>query len=261
MSFELIKNYLYEKNTTPSNIYIELSSFKTFSYLLIDSLLTKSKTTFSIINFDPLYYRFCLSSGKSIPKTIFDSNQTFDTLQFDNNLIIIGADLLPSDSLNNFLQTFSQKKVGTVLFITNSQSKQKENSELIRNVCSLLLIENTFRKKDSSLYVKIDVFNLLKCTKDNIILEYLNNNNIIEQFTQIGLYSGEVKSLFEEIKKIAEHETTFNVKITEEELKQKNEVALPYIKTAEEKRKDLIEVDQDDIDELYEEDPDEDLDI
>ena len=121
MSFELIKNYLYEKNTTPSNIYIELSSFKTFSYLLIDSLLTKSKTTFSIINFDPLYYRFCLSSGKSIPKTIFDSNQTFDTLQFDNNLIIIGADLLPSDSLNNFLQTFSQKKVGTVLFITNSQ--------------------------------------------------------------------------------------------------------------------------------------------
>ena len=141
MSFELIKNYLYEKNTTPSNIYIELSSFKTFSYLLIDSLLTKSKTTFSIINFDPLYYRFCLSSGKSIPKTIFDSNQTFDTLQFDNNLIIIGADLLPSDSLNNFLQTFSQKKVGTVLFITNSQSKQKENSELIRNVCSLLLIE------------------------------------------------------------------------------------------------------------------------
>ena len=153
MSFELIKNYLYEKNTTPSNIYIELSSFKTFSYLLIDSLLTKSKTTFSIINFDPLYYRFCLSSGKSIPKTIFDSNQTFDTLQFDNNLIIIGADLLPSDSLNNFLQTFSQKKVGTVLFITNSQSKQKENNELIRNVCSLLLIENTFRKKDSSLYV------------------------------------------------------------------------------------------------------------
>ena len=90
---------------------------------------------------------------------------------------------------------------------------------------------------------------------------YLNNNNIIEQFTQIGLYSGEVKSLFEEIKKIAEHETTFNVKITEEELKQKNEVALPYIKTTEEKRKDLIEVDQDDIDELYEEDPDEDLDI
>lgn len=261
MSFELIKNYLYEKNTTPSNIYIELSSFKTLSYLLIDSLQTKSNTVFSIINFDLLYYRFCLSSNKALPNTIFDYNQSFDTLQLDKNLIIIGADLLPSFTLNRFLQIFSQKRLGTVIFITNSQSKQNENSELLKNVSSLLLIENTFRKKDSLLYVKIDVFNLLKCTKDNIIFEYSNNNNIIEHFNQIGLYSGEVKSLFEEIKKIAEHETTFNVKITEEELKQKNEVALPYIKTTEEKRKDLIEVDQDDIDELYEEDPDEDLDI
>ena len=70
-----------------------------------------------------------------------------------------------------------------------------------------------------------------------------------------------MKLLFEEIKKIAEHETTFNVKISEEELKQKNEVNLPYIKTSEEKRSDLIEVDDADLDELYEEDPDEDLDI
>jgi hypothetical protein len=75
------------------------------------------------------------------------------------------------------------------------------------------------------------------------------------------MYSGELKFLFEEIKKIAEHETTFNVKITEEELKIKNDIVLPYMKTQEEKREDLIEIDQDDIDELYEEDPDEDLDI
>ena len=52
-----------------------------------------------------------------------------------------------------------------------------------------------------------------------------------------------------------------NVNLTENERKEKNEVALPYIKSNEEKRKDLIEVDQEDIDELYDEDPDDDLDI
>ena len=49
--------------------------------------------------------------------------------------------------------------------------------------------------------------------------------------------------------------------LTEKERIEKNKVNLPFIKTEEEKKNELIDVDQEDVDDLYEEDPDEDLDI
>ena len=260
MSYEQIKAYLFEKNPSSMNIYIELSSFKSLSFLLTDSLLSLSKNNFSIINFDPLYYRHCVTKKKPLPNTIFDHNQ-LQSIKFDNNVLIVGLNLLPKNKMNCFLRELTTHKISNIVFISNSPFKNNDNNLIIRNICSLLIIENSFRKKENVIYSKMDVINLVKCSKENIIFEYENNNNIKKKFKQISLYSGEVKLLFEEIKKIAEHETTFNVKISEEELKQKNEVNLPYIKTSEEKRSDLIEVDDADLDELYEEDPDEDLDI
>ena len=102
---------------------------------------------------------------------------------------------------------------------------------------------------------------MIKLNRDYVVFQYEIEDNKINKFSGIKLYSGEMKSLFDEVQKVIEHETTFNVNLTENEKKEKNEVALPYIKSNEEKRKDLIEVDQEDIDELYDEDPDDDLDI
>jgi hypothetical protein len=272
-SYEQIKNLFFEK-VSNINTYLEFHSLKNLNFLLLDSVIATSKIKYKIINFDPLYHRYALSSNSSsilslLDYSIISQSNIFSSIP-ENELIIVGLDLLPKEQFVTFISLlFNNKKPTSIIFIcTNNQSNLSlNNKEQIKTYCNLLLIENTFRKKENNYIVKLNVYNLNKCSKDYVLFIYEtisnnnNNNCVLFKFNSIQMYSGELKFLFEEIKKIAEHETTFNVKITEEELKIKNDIVLPYMKTQEEKREDLIEIDQDDIDELYEEDPDEDLDI
>ena len=272
-SYEQIKNLLFEK-VSNINTYLEFHSLKNLNFLLLDSVIATSKIKYKIINFDPLYHRYALPSNSSsissfLDYSIISQSNIFSSIT-ENELIIIGLDLLPKEQFVTFISLlFNNKKPISIIFIcTNNQSKLSlNNKEQIKTYCNLLLIENAFRKKENNYIVKLNVYHLNKCSKDYVLFIYEttsnnnNNNCVLFKFNSIQMYSGELKFLFEEIKKIAEHETTFNVKITEEELKIKNDIVLPYMKTQQEKREDLIEIDQNDIDELYEEDPDEDLDI
>jgi hypothetical protein len=260
MSNEQIRIFLFEKTVTPINIYLELSSFKSFTFYLIDDIRKNSKSNYKVINFDPIYYRHCiLNNDNKISYNTEFSKKIFENLT--NNVIIIGIELLSDYNLNEFFKEFSQLNLNNVIFAISSSINKSHNIQLIQNFCSLLLIENIYRKKDNFLYSKIEVNNMFKLNRDYVVFQYEIKDNKISKFNGIKLYSGEMKTIFDEVQKVIEHETTFNVNLTENERKEKNEVALPYIKSNEEKRNDLIEVDQADIDELYDEDPDDDLDI
>ena len=260
MSNEQIRIFLFEKTITPINIYLELSSFKSFTFYLIDDIRKNSKSNYKIINFDPLYYRHCLLNNDNNISFITEySKNIFENLT--SNILIIGVELLFEYDLNQFFIEFSKLNLNNIIFAISSSINKSHNIQLIKNFCSLLLIENMYRKKDNFLYSKIEVNNMLKLNRDYVVFQYEIQDNKIFKFNGIKLYSGEMKTLFDEVQKVVEHDTTFNVNLTENERKEKNEVALPYIKSNEEKRKDLIEIDQNDIDELYDEDPDDDLDI
>ena len=259
MSNEQIRTFLFEKTLNPINIYLELSSFKSLSFYLIDDIRKTSKNNYNIINFDPLYYRHCLLNNDNVIFITQYSNQIFNNL--NNNYLIIGVELLNEIDLKQFLKELRKLNLNNIIFAISSSINKSYNIQLIRNFCSFLLIENIYRKKDNFIFSKIEVNNMIKLNRDYVVFQYEIEDNKINKFSGIKLYSGEMKSLFDEVQKVIEHETTFNVNLTENERKEKNEVALPYIKSNEEKRKDLIEVDQEDIDELYDEDPDDDLDI
>ena len=83
------------------------------------------------------------------------------------------------------------------------------------------------------------------------------------QFEKINFYVKEFKDIFEITESKEEPEaqpsSTFKLVLNEKELQAKNEVILPYLKNKEEENRIII--DQEDLNELYEEDPDGDLDI
>ena len=265
---EIIKNYIYEKNNSQFKIYVELSSYKILYCLFVNDILLKSKNKYEIINFDPIFYRFnILNNNNNNNNFLIEFNQKEIENIFNNNnnnkfFIIIGAELLDIKNLNSLLKYLNSKTEINFIFIICSTLNNLNKLLLIQNFSSILLIEKQNRKNLLNFYSKIEVYNISKMSKDFIIFEYnINNNNYIKNFNEIKLFSGNVKKLFDEITKVVEHETTFNVNLTEKERIEKNKINLPFIKTDEEKRNELIEVDQEDVDDLYEEDPDEDLDI
>ncbi len=139
------------------------------------------------------------------------------------------------------------------------------NQILIKNFCNYILTGLSFKTNDNnfSYYEKYESINCSKLKKEFLIFEYEYKDNKIGEFKEIKPYFGDIKKLFEGEEKLIEHETTFNVQLTAKELEMKNQVELPYLKKAEDKKDEnmVIEVDQEDFDEMYEEDPDADLDI
>ena len=263
---EIIKNYIYEQNNSQFKIYVELSSYKILYCLFVNDILMKSKNKYEIINFDPIFYRFNILNNNNNKNFLIEFNQKEIENIFNNNnnkfFIIIGAELLDIKNLNNLLKFLSRKNEINFIFIICSKLNNSNNILLIQNFASILLIEKQNRTNLLKFYSKIEVYNILKLSKDFIIFEYnIDNNNYIKNFNEIKLFSGDVKKLFDEIVKVVEHETTFNVNLTEKERIEKNKVNLPFIKTEKKKKNELIDVDQEDVDDLYEEDPDEDLDI
>ena len=106
MSNEQIRTFLFEKTLNPINIYLELSSFKSLSFYLIDDIRKNSKNNYNIINFDPLYYRHCLLNNDNVIFITQYSNQIFNNL--NNNYLIIGVELLNEIDLKNFLKELTK---------------------------------------------------------------------------------------------------------------------------------------------------------
>ena len=108
-----------------------------------------------------------------------------------------------------------------------------------------------------------------KLTKDVGVYEIkLNpkNQNPIEsfEFDKLSIYMKEHRDIFEAVKEEVKEEpsSTFKLSLNENELTAKNDVILPYLRNSGNEKKDnIITIDQEDLNELYEEDPDGDLDI
>ena len=197
-------------------------------------------------------------------------------LEIDANnlfLIVIGLDLLEinrirkfffltrkiSHSINNSLHIFSTDNSSNNLIEENELKKN-----LIKSKVDLFMVEKLNKKLDTKLLLYLELYNLRKLTREVSIFEFLKTNEISNSITnynfeKINIYLKEYKDLFEtEVHHEVEPSSTFKLNLNEKELQQKNETVLPYLKTQEENR---IIIDQEDLNELYEEDPDGDLDI
>ena len=117
------------------------------------------------------------------------------------------------------------------------------------------------------LYIKYDFYNHKKLSKENVVFSFELNEqkNLIASFNEILVHNLELQKIFNEVEKPIEHKTQMNLKLTEEERKAKDELVLPFIKSEEEKKKDLDMNKKNDEDNNEEqeivEDPDDDLDV
>ncbi|MCQ2820159.1 MAG: hypothetical protein MJ252_23070, partial [archaeon] len=204
-------------------------------------------------------FSFSLNESKSLETLIKNSK----------NILMIGLDYLPSKVLKQFLFKLTNLEYFNKLnlvFVCNQSiiEDQSNNQNLIKGFCNYLLNGVSFKVDETkeSFYEKYETYNLSKLKKEFIIFEFSYKDNKILQFKEIKTYFGDIKNLFEGEVKLIKHDTTFNVQMTEKDLQMKNQVELPYLKGVDEKKENLaIEVDQEDFDEMYEEDPDQDLDI
>ena len=245
------------------------------------TLLEKSDNSFKIINFDPLFYRFFLSYKNASKKYNISSNFDFfsssDEIEQifsffnknDSNLLIIGLNLVNEKekiseffyNLNNIKYTLNITKIIFVSFKSNSFI-----NDLINNFCIFSLNEISQIKNKGKLYIKYDFYNHKKLSKDNVVFSFELNEqkNLIESFNEILIHNLELQKIFNEVEKPIEHKTQMNLKLTEEERKAKDELVLPFIKSEEEKKKDLDNnkvIEDDNEGEEIVEDPDDDLDV
>jgi hypothetical protein len=179
----------------------------------------------------------------------------------------------------------------------NSEVEHKKN--IVKNISEIYVVEKTkkikfksknkissdkFNNKNISNYNTVDrglagdleiylleAFNLAKSTVEFVVFEYKicydssQNFNPVDriEFDNVSMYKKDHKDLFEinDVKEkdvVQEPSSTFNLQIKEKDNEAKKNIILPYLK---ENNENLIQIDQDDLNELYEEDPDEDLDI
>ena len=151
-----------------------------------------------------------------------------------------------------------------------------ETKQVNKKEASLLSNFTGASKGDFECYL-MECFNLFKNTKEFFVFEYKIESTINEseylpllraEFYGFSLYKKEHKTIFEiAVEEDAlEPTSTFNLNIKENEAEAKKNVILPYLKENNEELNtvidsNLIQVGMDDLNELYEEDPDEDLDI
>lgn len=231
----------------------------------------------------------------------FDELNNFINEEKRNNknslILICGMDLiLKKEEISKFfLKTKSSifNDLSPYVLIFNSlyetnqnlTSDLEEKKSLIKSKLNLFIKEKTQKHFSGKLFKYFEVFNFQKLSKEILIFEYeiFNNNNnnnnnnsnkinslfIFEKFAllKISVYTKEHKQIFETKTEEDKDESsstiptsTFKLTLNEKELKAKNEVILPYIKNSN-LNENIIQIDQEDLNELYEEDPDGDLDI
>ena len=282
MSSELLNTILYKKIPSFASIHINSETFQKSHFLFLMTLLEKSENAFKIINFDPLFYRFFLSHKNTSKKYNISSNFDFFSSEGelgdifssinknDNNILIIGLNLLNDKEkiseffyyLNNIKYSFNLSKIIFISFKSDIFI-----NDIINNFCIFSLNEISHINNKGKLYIKYDFYNHKKLSKDNVVFSFELNEqkNLIASFNEILVHNLELQKIFNEVEKPIEHKTQMNLKLTEEERKAKDELVLPFIKSEEEKKKDLDMNKKNDEDNNEEqeivEDPDDDLDV
>jgi hypothetical protein len=275
-------------------------TYFTFAKKLIEKYNQERKKIF-IINFDILFYKYISKiktvnsmydivinhitnlKNKNEEKQIFTNllkNIDDETVRSSYSVIIIGLDLLNDQSIHNFINlTKSQlnsSNFNLFLFSLDSSSNNlteynEKKKDIIKSRLNFYLYEKVSKFHNNKNILYMEVYSLSKLTKDVAIFEFIianstSSNIPIEkfEFDKISIYLKEFKDLFEHSDKLEEESqpvSTFKLSLNEKELLAKNEMILPYLKTSQEKNENRIIIDQDDLNELYEEDPDGDLDI
>lgn len=275
-------------------------TYFTFAKKLIEKYNQERKRIF-IINFDILFYKYISKiktvnsmydivinhitnlKNKNEEKQIFTNllkNIDDETVRSSYSVIIIGLDLLNDQSIHNFINlTKSQlnsSNFNLFLFSLDSSSNNlteynEKKKDIIKSRLNFYLYEKVSKFHNNKNILYMEVYSLSKLTKDVAIFEFIianstSSNIPIEkfEFDKISIYLKEFKDLFEHSDKLEEESqpvSTFKLSLNEKELLAKNEMILPYLKTSQEKNENRIIIDQDDLNELYEEDPDGDLDI
>lgn len=275
-------------------------TYFTFAKKLIEKYNQERKRIF-IINFDILFYKYISKiktvnsmydivinhittlKTKNEEKQIFTNllkNIDDETVRSSYSVIIIGLDLLNDQSIHNFINlTKSQlnsSNFNLFLFSLDSSSNNlteynEKKKDIIKSRLNFYLYEKVSKFHNNKNILYMEVYSLSKLTKDVAIFEFIianstSSNIPIEkfEFDKISIYLKEFKDLFEHSDKLEDESqpvSTFKLSLNEKELLAKNEMILPYLKTSQEKNENRIIIDQDDLNELYEEDPDGDLDI
>ena len=278
---ELLNSILYKKIPSFASIHINSITYQKSYYLFLMTLLEKSESNLTVINFDPLFYRFFLSHKNSSKKYNISSEFNFysntDNIEEmfslinknNNNIIIIGLNLLnENEKISEFFYYLNNIKysnnLSKIIFV--SFKSDLFINDIINSNCIFSLNEISHIKNKGKLYIKYDFYNHKKLSKENIVFSFELNEQrgLIISFNEILIHNLELQKIFNEVEKPIEHKTQMNLKLTEEERKAKNDLILPFIKSEEEKKKALDINKNDETEEEEEdigEDPDADLDI
>ncbi len=221
--------------------------------------------------------------NKFFETKIFEE-KIYNKLNIDNNsnytVVLIGLDLLSFDNILNFYASYSQKFLNfpaLIYFLSLDYSSEnlseycEKKKNYIKSKVQIICTEKT--KKNNTAKNQIlalnEITNISKLTKDIGIFELnliSNSKNPLEtlEFDKLSIYLKEHKDIFESKaeEKKEEPSSTFKLTLNQNELQAKNETVLPYLKnTVNQNKENIIQIDQEDLNELYEEDPDGDLDI
>ena len=279
MSSDLLNAIFFKKISSSVSISLNSKRYQKTNYLFLMYLLEKSELEFTILNFDPLFFRFYLSHKKPNTKYNITSGFSFfssTTLIKDifssinknnNNLLIIGLNFLEQEKIKDFFYYLdnvkSMNNFSKIIFVSLNSNDLVNN--LINNNCLFSLNEISHAVNKNNLYLKYDFYNHKKLNKENIVFSYEINEQrgLINFFNEILLHNLELQKIFNEVEKPIEHKTQMNLNLTEEERKAKNELILPFIKTEEEKKKafEIVEPEENEEEVEIGEDPDDDLDI
>jgi len=196
----------------------------------------------------------------------------------NSSSVVIGLDLLKTESVHNFFlinRNFLYKFNNNIFFFSTDSSSNNLNpstenkKEIIKKNLNYYVYEKAFKIVNNKNLIYTEIYNLNKLNKDIAIFEFVLNRNKnvlpvdLYEFDKLNVYLKEYKDLFESKEVVEEVQpvSTFKLSLNEKELQAKNEIILPYLKTGKEKEENRIVIDQEDLNELYEEDPDGDLDI
>jgi hypothetical protein len=301
MSIALIKSILEGQDVKTNNLSIGFEFNRKFLYFSVIRKLIEMNQgkRILILNFDILFHKYIMISDlKNTIKTYNTVNNIgkenitmfnlylhdltketyqniFNSMKSVNLIITTGVDLLSDIHIHNFFKINKSNILASQFnfffsalddsFINLGDDIELKR-DIIRSKLGLLITEKTSKVSNNKLLVYSEFTNISKLTKDIGILEYntdtnsnlpVNNN----RFEKLNVYLKEYKDIFElpsEDNITVEPMSTFKLTLNEKELQAKNEVILPYMNN---KEKATITIDQDDLNELYEEDPDGDLDI
>ena len=255
-----------------------------YSYLLA---YLHNNNHIQLINFDINFYKYLQIAERQNEKKTYKASITHiltnqqlaikelvHSLNKDKIIILNGVDLVLNHSVEVILRLLKSNNKIILYFVLEKTFKNLDNetiilnNNIVKNKLNYYLICAGKCESHNNDYYLFENFHFDLLSSSFIVIKYsLNKTNQVNPianlvYIDISTYKKEHKALFEKQfdneKDQIEPQSTFNLKKTEEEANKKKEVILPYMK---EHNENLIKVDNDDLLELYEEDPDEDLDI